>query len=164
MHVARLLCVVAFAPVLAACGKFDDGTKGPDPVPQHAQWRSYGDMQDFEVLADVDPISHNARDADDKYTYVWMLQHFKTDQIDGTSKGKYRRKYMRQAIHCPSGRMAGTAVEMRDEEDVQVARYDVPGYQWEFETPAPDTYGADFVRQVCKIMAQKDQQAEKSNE
>ncbi|GAB7129049.1 hypothetical protein JCM19000A_35570 [Silvimonas sp. JCM 19000] len=159
----RLTLILTAALCLGACGKYDDGTRGPDPVPKDAQWRSYGDMPDFEVLADIDSITHNVRDADDEYTYVWMLQHFKQDQIDGVSKGKYRKKYMRQAIHCPSGRMAGTAVEMRDEEDVQVARYDVPGYQWEFETPSPDTYGADFVRQVCKIMADKEaKQAQES--
>ncbi|MDR3425911.1 surface-adhesin E family protein [Silvimonas sp.] len=162
--VRRLVFAIPLLVMLAACGKFDDGTTGPQPVPTHGDWRSYGEMEDFEVLADIKSISHNERDADSQYTYVWMLQHFKQTQVDGTSKGEYRKKYMRQAIHCPSGRMAGIAVELRTEDDEIVARYDVPGYQWEFETPAPDTYGSDFVRQVCLIEKHQDQQAEKSNE
>lgn len=88
----RLTLILTAALCLGACGKYDDGTRGPDPVPKDAQWRSYGDMPDFEVLADIDSITHNVRDADDEYTYVWMLQHFKQDQIDGVSKGKYRKK------------------------------------------------------------------------
>ncbi|GGP27782.1 surface-adhesin E family protein [Silvimonas amylolytica] len=160
----RYAALLLIALAVTACGKFDDGTHGPQPVPREGDWRSYGDMADFEVLADIKSIGHHERDADTNYTYVWMLQHFKNNQVDGTSKGVYRKKYMRQAIDCPSGRMAGVAVELRSEDDEIVARYDVPGYQWEFETPAPDTYGSDFVKQVCQIMKHEDDQAKNTNE
>ncbi|WP_148714152.1 surface-adhesin E family protein [Chitinolyticbacter meiyuanensis] len=148
-----LACLLA----LSACGdKFETGTRGPEPVPYKGEWRNYGEMPDFDVWVDVDSISHNDRFAPDQYTYVWMRQNFKRDQVDGVSKGTYRIKYARVAIDCKSGRMAETAAELRDENDGDVARYDVPGYQWEFSTPQTDSYGADFVRQVCKIMASKD--------
>ncbi|HSC79624.1 MAG TPA: surface-adhesin E family protein [Chitinolyticbacter sp.] len=143
--------------VLAACGdKYESGTRGPEPVPYKGDWRNYGEMPDFSVWVDVKSITHNDHFAPDKYTYVWMRQDFKHDQVDGVSKGVYRRKYARLVIECKSGRMAETAAELRDENDGDVARYDVPGYQWEFADPQPDSYGADFVRQVCKIMASKD--------
>ena len=90
-----------------------------------------------------------------QYTYVWMVQDFREDQIDGVSKGKYRKKYTRQAMDCPSGRMAGASVELTDENDGGVARYDLPGYQWDWETPAPNTFGADFIQQICKLQADK---------
>ncbi|WP_035055915.1 hypothetical protein [Andreprevotia chitinilytica] len=155
----RILASLVLTLLLVACGdKYDANLAGPDPVPaKHADWRSYGDMADFEMLVDVNSITHEdeADKGSPKYTYVWMWQKFKQDEIDGQSKGKYRNKYTRQAIDCPSGRMAGIAVELRDADDLKVARYDVPGYQWEFADQEPNSYGADFVRQVCKIMTDK---------
>ncbi|KAF0814588.1 hypothetical protein IGB42_00642 [Andreprevotia sp. IGB-42] len=151
--------LLALGLLLAACGKYDDKLDGPAPVPEKkAEWRQYGTMPDFEMWVDSASVTHEAEEdkGSARYTYVWMWQKFKTDQIDGQSKGKYRNKYTRQAIDCPSGRMAGIAVELRDEDGVEVARYDVPGFQWEFADQAADSYGADFVRQVCKIMADKD--------
>ena len=153
------LLVATLCVALAACGKFDDKLEGPSPVPEKdADWRNYGTMPDFSVWVDVNSVTHLT--LHDKgapnFTYVWMWQRFNDDQIDGQSKGKYRDKYTRQAIDCPSGRMAGTAVELRDPDGNTVARYDVPGYQWEFSDQPANTYGADFVRQVCKIMAEKD--------
>ncbi|WP_273429794.1 surface-adhesin E family protein [Chitinibacter tainanensis] len=153
----RLLLGVLVVTV-AACGKYEDKVSGPVPVPdQKADWRSYGKMPDFETLVDVNSIQHDAGYAEQNYTFVWMVQRFNEDQIDGTSKGKYRYKYTRQAIDCPSGKMAGVAVSMNDADDLEVARYDVPGFQWEFAPQQPGTFGADFVAQVCKMMAEKDQ-------
>ncbi|SMC26835.1 hypothetical protein SAMN02745857_02607 [Andreprevotia lacus DSM 23236] len=159
------LAVLLVCLLLVACGKFDDKLDGPSPVPEkNAEWRKYGTMPDFEMWVDAESVSHNADEdkGSPKYTYVWMWQKFKADQVDGQSKGKYRNKYTRQAIDCPSGRMAGIAVELRDEDGVEVARYDVPGYQWEFADQPADSYGGDFVRQVCKIMT--DKEAKKKSE
>lgn len=147
--------------LLAACGDFEDGTRGPQPVPgSGADWRNYGEPDGMKVDVDVGSISHSDRAGSTAYTYVWMRQTFAEDQIDGESKGRYRIKYARQAIDCPSGRMAGIAVSLRTAGDDEIARYDVPGYQWEFAAPEPDSYGADFVRQVCKMMADKAQNKE----
>ncbi|UXY15169.1 hypothetical protein N8I74_17935 [Chitiniphilus purpureus] len=151
-----LSCLTA----LTACGKFEDDVRGPVPVPYKGEWRNYGQMPDFDIWVDVASITHNDRHASDRYTYVWMRQDFKADQVDGPTKEVYRIKYARVAIDCPSGRLAKIAAELRDADDAKVARYDVPGYQWEFETPQPNSYGADFVRQVCKIMAGKDAAAD----
>ena len=142
---------------VTACGEkigYEQG-KPSDPPPFKGEWRRYGTMPDFEVLVNIDSITRNSEFPSDQYVYVWMVQNFSTEQVDGVSKGKYRKKYMRQAIDCKSGRFAGVAVEMTDENNAQVARYDVPGYQWEFSSPPENTYGADFVRQVCKIEADK---------
>lgn len=141
--------------VLTACGEklgYESG-KPADPAPKKGEWRRYGTMPDFDVLVNLDSITRNSEIPDDKYVYVWMVQNFREDQIDGVSKVKYRKKYMRHAIECKSGRMAGIAVEMTDENDALAVRYDVPGYQWEFASPQENTYGADFMRQVCKIEA-----------
>lgn len=143
--------------VLTACGEklgYESG-KPADPAPKKGEWRRYGRMPDFDVLVNVDSITRNSEFPDDKYVYVWMVQDFNAEQIDGVSKGKFRKKFTRQAIDCKSGRMAGVAVEMTDENNALVARYDVPGYQWEFSSPPENTFGADFVRQVCKIEADK---------
>ena len=150
--------LILLLPLVAACdGKlgYEQG-RAADPVPLKGEWRRYGTMPEFDVLVNVDAISRNDRYAKDKYVYVWMLQSFRTVQIDGVSKGKYSKKYTRQAIECKSGRMAPTSAVLTDENDAEVARYDVPGYQWEFSTPAANTYGADFLRQVCKINAEKE--------
>ncbi|MDR3411247.1 MAG: hypothetical protein P4L87_09935 [Formivibrio sp.] len=148
-----LLVVLA----LTGCGQkigYEQG-KPAVPAPKTGEWRRYGTMPDFDVLVNIDSISGNAEFPDDRNVYVWMVQVFYADQIDGVSKGKFRKKYTRQAIDCKTGRMAGIAVEMTDENDAEVARYDVPGYQWEYTSPPENTYGADFVRQVCKIEADK---------
>lgn len=153
----RTLLLLMLLPLLAACGDkigYESG-KPADPTPKKGEWRRYGTMPDFDVLVNMDSISRNSAFPDDKYVYVWMVQNFNADQVDGVSKAKYRKKYMRQAIECQSGRMAGVAVEMTDENDAVVVRYDVPGYQWEFSSPAENTYGADFMRQICKIEADK---------
>ncbi|WP_410500094.1 hypothetical protein [Chitinibacter sp. S2-10] len=154
----RLLPVLAISLLmLTGCDKFEDEAKGPEPVPQEdALWRSYGKMPDFETLVDINSIKHDAGYAEQNYTFVWMVQRFKDDQIDGTSKAKYRNKYLRHAIDCPSGRMAGISVSMNDSDDIEVARYEVPGFQWEFGKPQPGTFGDDYVKQICKIMAGKD--------
>ncbi|BCL77245.1 hypothetical protein JHS3_29810 [Jeongeupia sp. HS-3] len=158
MKAAAALCLSV---LLAACDDYEAGTRGPQPVPgEMADWRNYGKLNDVRVDVDVNSISHRDRAGSSAYTYVWMRQTFDTDQIDGASKGKYRVKFARQAIDCPSGRMAGTAVELQDENGAEIARYDVPGYQWEFTAAEPDSYGADFVRQVCKMMADKAQNKE----
>ncbi|QLG89608.1 hypothetical protein HQ393_15880 [Chitinibacter bivalviorum] len=152
----RLLIGLLLFP-LVGCGKFDDGMKGPPPVPyKNVDWRSYGKMPEFETLVDVNSIKHEKDYAKQNYTFVWMVQRFNEDQIDGTSKGKYRYKYSRMVIDCPSGKMAGTAVSMNDKDDEEVARYDVPGFEWEFSQPEPGTFGQDFVNQICKMMAAKD--------
>lgn len=152
-------CLVLILAVLglAACdGKlgYEQGKPG-DPPPLKGEWRRYGTMADFDVLVNVSAISRDDRYAKDKYVYVWMVQSFRQTQIDGVSKGKYRKKYTRQAIECQSRRMAATTAVLTDENDAEVARYDVPGYQWEFSSPPANTYGADFVNQVCKIEADK---------
>lgn len=142
---------------LTACNKYEDIAEGPEPVPyKKTDWRSYGKMPEFETLVDVNSIKHDEGFAEQNYTFVWMVQRFNEDQIDGTSKGKYRNKYTRQVIDCPSGKMAGVSVSMNDENDDEVARYDVPGFQWEFAKPEPGTFGEDFVNQICKMMAAKD--------
>jgi hypothetical protein len=152
----RLLLGLLVLPLIG-CGKFEDDAKPPEPVPlAKADWRSYGKMPEFETLVDVNSIKHDPGYSEQNYTFVWMVQRFNEDQIDGTSKGKYRNKYSRQAIDCPSGKMAGVAVSMNDADDAEVARYDVPGFQWEFGKPADGSFGADFVAQVCKMMATKD--------
>lgn len=154
----KILILLLPVMLVAACdGKlgYEQGRPG-DPPPLKGEWRRYGTMPDFDVLVNVDAISRDDRYAKDKYVYVWMLQSFRTVQIDGVSKGKYRKKYTRQAIECKSGRMAATTAVLTDENNAEVARYDVPGYQWEFSTPAPNTYGADYLRQVCKIHADKE--------
>lgn len=149
----RIIGCLSLLLVLAAC----DGKVGYEqgepavPAPKKGEWRRYGQMPDFDMLVNIDSISHNDKYASDKYLYVWMVQSFREDQIDGVSKAKFRKKFMRQAIDCASGRFAGISVEMTDENDAEVARYDVPGYQWEFNSPAPGSYGEDFVRQVCQI-------------
>lgn len=146
---------------LIACSKFEDGTEGPEPVPyKKTDWRSYGKMPEFETLVDVNSIKHDDGYSEQNYTFVWMVQRFNEDQIDGTSKGKYRNKYTRQVIDCPSGKMAGVAVSMNDADDEEVARYDVPGFQWEFTKPQAGTFGEDFVNQICKMMAAKDAAAQ----
>ena len=154
MRKILILCVLL---ALAACdGKIGyEVGKPADPAPKKGDWRRYGQMPDFDVLVNLDTISRNSEFPSDQYVYVWMVQNFREDQIDGVSKGKFRKKFTRQAIDCKSRRMAAISAEMTDENDAEVARYDVPGYQWEFETPPADTYGADFVRQVCKIEADK---------
>ncbi|GAA5784177.1 hypothetical protein GCM10007860_13080 [Chitiniphilus shinanonensis] len=160
----KTVLVLALALSLGACKKYEEGTRGPEPVPFKGEWRSYGEMPDFEVFVDVKSISHNDRAGSDLYTYVWMRQEFREPQVDGVSKGVFNRKYARLAIECKSGRMAEVAAELRDENDGDIARYDVPGYQWEFQTPEPNTFGSDFVRQVCQIMAAKDAQKDKDDE
>lgn len=144
--------------LLSACDKkFNEGMKGPVAVPYaNADWRSYGKTADFEMLVDANSVQHDPQYSEVNYTFVWMLQRFNTDQNDEVGKGQYRLKYTRSAIHCDSGRMAGVAVALHDSEDEELARYDVPGFQWEFTDPAKDSYGADFIRQVCKIMSDKD--------
>ncbi|WP_373974311.1 hypothetical protein NT239_11760 [Chitinibacter sp. SCUT-21] len=155
-HLRTILLSVLILP-LVGCGKFEDGMEGPEPVPfKNTDWRSYGVMPEFETLVDINSIKHDEGYAEQNYTFVWMVQRFKEDQIDGTSKGKYRNKYTRQVIDCPSGKMAGVAVSMNDENDDEVARYDVPGFQWEFSKPEAGTFGEDFVNQICKMMAAKD--------
>jgi hypothetical protein len=152
----RYLLILLTLLILSACDKVGYEQGEPvEPAPKQGDWRRYGTLQDFEVWVNMDTITHNDRYASDKYVYVWMVQRFIADQMDGVSKGKYRKKYMRQAIDCKTARMAGVAVELTDENDALVARYDVPGYQWEFTSPAEDSYGADFVRQICKIEADK---------
>lgn len=156
MRISGILLILL---ALAACdGKigYEQGEKAV-PAPKQGDWRRYGQMPDFDMLVNMSTISYNDKYASDKYVYVWMVQSFRVDQIDGVSKGKFRKKFMRQAIDCKSGRMAGTTVEMTDENDAEVARYDVPGYQWEFESPAAGSYGEDFVRQVCKIAEENTQ-------
>lgn len=150
------LCVIAVL-LLGACKKMDDGLQGPAPIPfSNTDWRLYGTMPEFETWVDANSVKHEKEFAEVNYTFVWMVQRYKEDQIDSDSKGKYRLKYVRSAIHCDSGRMAGVSVSLNDDEDNEVARYDVPGFQWEFTGPDEETYGADFVRQVCQIMAEKD--------
>lgn len=164
----RLALLMTVAALLAACSKFDSGLSGPEPVPgTKAQWRTFGVKPDYEFLVDVGSIGHYYESGPDGYTYVWVLQKFKTDQEDEREHALYRDKYALMAIDCPSGRMAGIAVELRNAEDRLVARYDVPGYQWQFETPVDEkepgveTYGQNFVSQICKIMAEKDAKKDK---
>lgn len=154
----RIGFLVLVTLLLSACGKkMDDGMKGPASIPfKNTDWRLYGTMPEFETWVDANSVKHEADYAESNYTFVWMVQRYKEDQIDGDSKGKYRLKYVRSAIHCPSARMAGVAVSLNDSEDNEVARYDVPGFQWEFTDAAKDSYGADFIRQVCQIMSDKD--------
>ncbi|WP_028454525.1 hypothetical protein [Chitinilyticum litopenaei] len=169
---AALLLIPAL--LLAACGKFDDELEGPVPVPgTKADWRVYGNKPDHDILVDVNSISHYDDYAEPKYTYVWMWQRYKADTVEPTpvpqsemdglyhAGAEYRDKYSRQAIDCESGKMALIAVETRDKDDDLVERFDVPGYQWEFEQPAPGSYGEDYVRQICKLMAEKDAKKDK---
>lgn len=154
-----MLRYLLFITLLTGCGKFEDEVYGPLEIPKAGDWRSYGMMADYEMLVDVKSITHDDDYAPTKYTYVWLLQKFNQDQTDEITKEKYRLKYARHAIHCPSGKMAGVLSDLRDVDNHQVARYDIPGYQWEFDQPAPNSFGADFVRQVCKIMAEKEAKA-----
>ena len=159
----KLLFLLLPVFLLGGCDK-DEGTslgylqqgRKADPVPLKGEWRRYGQMPDFDMLVNVDSISRNDRTTEDKYVYVWMLQRFRQMQIDGVSKGKYIKKYSRHAIECKSGRMASTVAVMTDENDAEMARYEVPGYQWDFSSPPENTYGADFMRQVCKLNAEKE--------
>lgn len=153
----RKILILLLPLFLLACeGKLGyESGKPAKPAPKQGDWRRYGTMPDFDVLVNRDSITRNSEFPNDKYVYVWMVQNFREDQIDGVSKGKYRKKFTRQAIDCKSGRMAAISAELTDENDAEVARYDVPGYQWEFATPPENTYGADFVRQICKIEADK---------
>ncbi|MBY0446128.1 MAG: hypothetical protein K2Q15_13060 [Burkholderiales bacterium] len=145
--------------LLAGCGKFEDEVYGPLEVPKEGDWRSYGTMADYEMLVDVKSITHDDDYAPTKYTYVWLQQKFNEDQTDEITKKKYRLKYSRHAIDCPSKKMAGVLSDLRDTENEQVARYDIPGFQWEFDEPPANSFGGDFVRQVCKIMAEKEAKA-----
>ncbi|MBE9609074.1 hypothetical protein [Chitinilyticum piscinae] len=169
---AALLLIPAL--LLAGCGKFDDGLEGPAPVPgTKADWRVYGNKPDHDILVDVNSISHYDDYASDSYVYSWMWQKYKADRVDPKpeagsedyglyySKAEYRDKYSRQAIDCQSGKMALIAVETRDKDDDLVERFDVPGYQWDFQQPVPGSYGEDYVRQICKIMAEKDAKKDK---
>ncbi|MGL4996949.1 MAG: hypothetical protein ACRC6G_12360 [Deefgea sp.] len=135
----------------------DDDAKGPAPIPfNNTDWRLYGTMPEFETWVDANSVKHEKEFAEANYTFVWMVQRYNEDQIDPETQGKYRLKYARSAIYCELGRMAGVAVSLQDSEDNEVARHDVPAFMWEFTTPEKDSYGADFVRQVCQIMAEKD--------
>jgi len=156
--------ILVFSLLLAACeGKLGYEAGEPaKPVPLKGEWRRYGVMPDFEVRVNVDSIVYEGPEKGTAYTYVWMLQQFNEDQIDGVSKGKYRKKYTRQSIDCPTGRMAGAEVALHDENDAEVARYAMAGYQRDWETPAPATFGADFVKQICKLMAEKNGRDEKT--
>jgi len=150
--------------LLAACeGKlgYEQGEPAA-PVPLKGEWRRYGVMADFEVRVNIDSIVKEGPKNGTAYTYVWMLQDFNEDQVDGVSKGKFRKKYTRQAIDCPSARMAGVEVALHDENDAEVARYAMAGYQRDWESPAPNTFGADFVKQICKLMAEKNGRDEKT--
>jgi hypothetical protein len=149
--------------LLSGCGKFDDEVYGPIEIPKEGDWRSYGTMADYEMLVDVKSITHDDDYAPSKYTYVWLRQKFNRDQTDETTQEKYRSKYSRYAIDCPSKKMAGTLSDLRDVENQQVARYNIPGYQWEFDQPPENSFGGDFVRQVCKIMADKEAKAAKED-
>lgn len=152
-----LLLAAVLSLGLSACGEkigYEQG-KPADPAPKKGEWRRYGTMPDFDVMVNMDSISRNSEFPSDKYVYVWMVQSFHTEQLDSVSKGKYRKKFTRQAIECVSNRMAAISAELTDENDALIARYDVPGYQWEFSSPQENTYGADFVRQICKIEADK---------
>ncbi|XZG70166.1 surface-adhesin E family protein [Chitinibacteraceae bacterium HSL-7] len=149
------LALVLAALLLAACGKFDDGTKGPPPVPVDGDWRSYGEMNDFDVYVEIGHLVQ-----DDNYTYVWMRQNFKAPQRDETEQADYSIRYARIALACEAQRMAETAAELHESDGSLVARYDIPGYQWEFTTPETNTFGSDFMRQVC-LIAGRDQQQEK---
>ena len=158
-----LLALITSLLLLSACKDvgFYEGMDGPSPVPyKKADWRSFGKKADFEMRVDVNSIQHEAQYSDSNYAFVWMQQRFNDEQIDGVSKGKYQLKYTRSAIHCESTRMAQIAVALHDLDDNEVARYDVPGFQWEFAEPAKDSYGSDFVRQVCQLMAEKDKAAQ----
>ncbi len=154
----RIGVLVLATLLLSACGKkMDDGMKGPAPIPfKNTDWRLYGTMPEFETWVDANSVKREAQYAESNYTFVWLVQRYKEDQIDSDTKRKYRYKYARSAIHCESARMAGVAVSLTDSEDNEVSRYDVPGFQWEFTDAAKDSYGADFMRQVCKIMSDKD--------
>jgi hypothetical protein len=150
------LCVIAVL-LLSACKKMDDGLKGPAPIPfKNTDWRLYGTLPEFETWVDANSVQHEKEYAEANYTFVWMVQRYFEDQIDPETKAKYRLKYARSAIHCELGRMAGVAVSLQNSEDKEIARHDVPTFMWEFTTPEKDSYGADFIRQVCQIMAEKD--------
>lgn len=154
----RACFLVIAALFVSGCGKkMDDGMKGPAPIPfKNTDWRLYGTMPEFETWVDANSVKHEKQYEEANYTFVWLVQRYKEDQLDPETKGKYRLKYARSAIHCESGRMAGVSVSYQDNEDNEVARHDVPGFMWEFTTPEKDSYGADFVRQICQIMAEKD--------
>jgi hypothetical protein len=155
------LCLIA-ALCLSACKKMDDGMKGPAPIPfKNTDWRLYGTMPEFETWVDANSVKHEKQYEESNYTFVWMVQRYFNEQLDPETNQKYRLKYARSAIHCESGRMAGVAVSLQDSEDKEVARHDVPGFMWEFTTPEKDSYGADFVRQICQIMADKEAAAQK---
>nr|WP_314901297.1 hypothetical protein [uncultured Deefgea sp.] len=149
-------CVMAVL-LLSACKKMDDGLEGPAPIPfKNTDWRLYGTMPEFETWVDANSVKHEKQFAEANYTFVWMVQRYFADQTDPETKAKYRLKYARSAIHCELGRMAGVAVSMQNSEDKEIARHDVPAFMWEFTTPEKNSYGADFVRQICQIMAEKD--------
>ena len=150
------LCVIAVL-LLSACKKMDDGLQGPAPIPfTNTDWRLYGTLPEFETWVDANSVKHEKQYEEANYTFVWMVQRYFEDQIDPETKSKYRLKYARSAIHCELGRMAGLAVSLQNSEDKEIARHDVPTFMWEFTTPEKDSYGADFIRQICQIMAEKD--------
>ncbi len=158
----RVFFLVLAVLLMSGCKKMDDGAKGPAPIPfKNTDWRLYGTLPEFETWVDANSVKHEKEYAEANYTFVWLVQRFSEDQLDPESKAKYRLKYTRSAIHCELGRMAGVAVSYQDSEDNEMARHDVPSFMWEFSTPEKDSYGADFVRQICQIMAEKESASKK---
>lgn len=176
---SRLPCAALLGlALLAGCGKFEDDASvdAPEPLPEKPEWRVYGEMPDFTFYADVNSINRENAYAHDDNVYVWIKQAFKTEQVyvvsdEGKVKGRkaqrseyaYHTRYARMAIDCKAGAMAGTAVALHDKEGEEVERWDIPGYSWEFEPPTPNTYGGDFIRQICQLEAKAHSSDAKKN-
>jgi hypothetical protein len=148
---------------LSACGKFGGSyldtkhAQKPEPLPadKEADWRPYGQTPEFDTQVSWTSIGHKDRFGPREYVYVWVWRKFAKDQ--DPPKGKnYRSEYTRFALDCAKGEMASIAIERRDGEGERTSRNDLPGYQWEFDAVAKQTYMQDFFNQVCKIARDKE--------
>jgi hypothetical protein len=159
---AAAFITLALALSLSACGKWGGSyidtkdAKRPEPVPtdKEADWRLYGQTPEFETKASWSSIGHTDRFGPPEYVYVWVWRHFAKDQTS-TQGDSYRSEYTRFAIDCAKGDMASIAIETRDKDGDKVSRADLPGYQWEFDPVAKNTYMQDFFNQICKIAHNK---------
>jgi hypothetical protein len=159
---AAAFITLALALSLSACGKFGGSylatkrAQKPEPVPadEKADWRLYGQTPEFETKASWSSIGHKDRFGSKEYVYVWVWRKFAKDQ-ESPKGDTYRSEYTRFAMDCAKGDMASIAIELRDKEGERVSRADLPGYQWEFDAVAKQTYMQDFFNQICKIARDK---------
>ncbi|WP_374355753.1 lipoprotein [Chitinimonas sp.] len=159
---AAALIMMTLALTLAACGRDGSsymnakGAQRPEPVPEEkdADWRLYGQTPEFETKVSWASIGHKDRFGPPEYVYVWVWRKFAKDQEPPKGR-EYRNEFTRFALDCAKGSMASIAIERQDHEGERVKRSDVPGYQWEFDAVAKQTYMQDFFDQVCKIAREK---------